>query len=211
MKPTLSISPTEEKFSFLLHQSAINIQEVARRLRDLMDDFDNVASKVREIKELEEFGDRIIHDITRALHQTAETPLDRYDILALASRLDDVIDAIDEAAQYTLAYQIEGPTDFARQLAAIIVSCADELERATALLSTPDSRLKQILPISVEINRLENEADRVASSAMGDLFSDRYDVVMILKWRDIYNDLEEATDRAEDAANVLEGIVLKHA
>ena len=90
------------------------------------------------------------------------------------------------------------------------MSCADELERALGLLSKRGSKLKEMLPMSVEINRLENEADRVASRAMGDLFSNGYDVIQILKWRDIYNDMEEATDRAEDAANVLEGIVLKH-
>ena len=210
MRFSLSFLPREERFFFLLHQSAMNIQDVARRLQDLMANFENVPNKVQEIKELEEFGDQIIHDITHSLHRTFVTPIDREDILALAGRLDDVIDAIDEAAQYTLEYRIEEPTEYARHLSTIIVSCADELERATALLSTRSSKFKDILPMAVEINRLENEADRVASRAMGDLFDNGYDVLDILKWRDIYNDMEEATDRAEDAANVLEGIVLKH-
>ena len=210
MKLSLSFLPKEDRFFFLLHQSALNIREVALRLQDLMQSFENVEAKVREIKELEEFGDQIIHDITQSLHRTFVTPIDREDILALAGRLDDVIDAIDEAAQYTLEYRIEETTEFARHLATIIVSCADELERALALLSTRGSRLREILPATVEINRLENEADQVASRAMGDLFTGGYDVIQILKWRDIYNDMEEATDRAEDAANVLEGIVLKH-
>ena len=210
MRFSLSFLPREERFFFLLHQSAMNIQDVARRLQDLMANFENVPNKVQEIKELEEFGDQIIHDITHSLHRTFVTPIDREDILALAGRLDDVIDAIDEAAQYTLEYRIEQPTEYARHLSTIIVSCADELERATALLSTRSSKFKDILPMAVEINRLENEADRVASRAMGELFDNGYDVLDILKWRDIYNDMEEATDRAEDAANVLEGIVLKH-
>ena len=212
MKLPLSLSflPREDRFFFLLHQSTMNIQKVAGRLKDLMENFENVPAKVREIKELEEFGDQIIHDITQSLHRTFVTPIDREDIMALAGRLDDVIDAIDEAAQYTLEYKIEETTEYARHLSTIIVSCADELERAVGLLSTRTSKLKEILPMSVEINRLENEADRVASRAMGDLFSNGYDVMQILKWRDIYNDMEEATDRAEDAANVLEGIVLKH-
>ena len=210
MKLSLSFLPREDRFFFLLHQSAMNIQEVARRLQDLMENFENVTAKVKEIKELEEFGDQIIHDIANSLHRTFVTPIDREDILALAGRLDDVIDAIDEAAQYTLEYKIEKTTEYARQLATIIVSCADELERALSLLSTRGSRLREILPATVEINRLEHEADQVASRAMGDLFSSGYDVMDILKWRDIYNDMEEATDRAEDAANVLEGIVLKH-
>ena len=210
MRFSLSFIPKENKFFFMLHQSAINIQDVARRLLDLMTDFDNMEAKVQEIKEKEEFGDRIIHDITRALHRTFVTPIDREDILMLAGRLDDVVDAMDEAAQYVLEYRIEEPTVHARRLAEIIVECADEVERAVALLSSRGSKLEDILPMTVEINRLENVADQVASRARGELFNDGLDVTQILKWRDIYDDLEEATDRAEDAANVLEGIVLKH-
>ena len=207
---SLSFMPKENRFFFLLHQSTINIKDVARRLQDLMDNFENVPAKVQEIKDLEEHGDRIIHDITQSLHRTFVTPIDREDIIALAGRLDDVVDAIDEAAQYTLEYLIQEPTEHARALAAIIVQCADQLEGAMSLLSTSGSKLKDILPFAIELNRLENQADKVASKAMGELFSNGFDVIQILKWRDIYSDLEEATDRAEDAANVLEGIVLKH-
>ena len=206
----LSFLPKENTFFFLLHQSAMNIQQVARRLQDLMENYENVEAKVQEIKDLEDFGDRIIHDITRSLHRTFVTPIDREDILALAGSLDDVVDAIDEAAQYTMEYHIEAPTESARLLAAIIVQCADELEQAVAMLSTRGTMLKDILPRVVEINRLENEADGVYSRAKGELFSNGFDVMMILKWRDIYDDLEQATDRAEDAADILEGIVLKH-
>ncbi len=207
---SLSFLPRVDRFFFLLHQSTINLQEVARALQDLMQNFENVPAKVREIKELEEHGDQIIHDITQSLHRTFVTPIDREDIMALAGRLDDVVDAIDEAAQYTLEYKIDETTEFSRHLCTIIVSCADELERAVNMLATKGSKLKDILPIAVEINRLENEADSVLSRAMGELFSNGYDVMQILKWRDIYNDMEEATDMAEDAANVLEGIVIKH-
>ena len=206
----LSFLPKENTFFFLLHQSAMNIQQVARRLQDLMENYENVEAKVQEIKDLEDFGDRIIHDITRSLHRTFVTPIDREDILALAGSLDDVVDAMDEAAQYTMEYHIEAPTESARLLAAIIVQCADELEQAVAMLSTRGTMLKDILPRVVEINRLENEADGVYSRAKGELFSNGFDVMMILKWRDIYDDLEQATDRAEDAADILEGIVLKH-
>jgi len=206
----LSFLPKENTFFFLLHQSAMNIQQVARRLQDLMENYENVEAKVQEIKDLEDFGDRIIHDITRSLHRTFVTPIDREDILALAGSLDDVVDAMDEAAQYTMEYHIEAPTESARLLAAIIVQCADELEQAVAMLSTRGTMLKDILPRVVEINRLENEADGVHSRAKGELFSNGFDVMMILKWRDIYDDLEQATDRAEDAADILEGIVLKH-
>ena len=210
MKLSLSFLPKENRFFFLLHQSTMNIQDVARRLQDLLNNFENVEARVREIKELEEFGDQIIHDITHSLHRTFVTPIDREDILDLAGRLDDVLDAIDEAAQYIVEYRIEKPTEYARHLATIIVKCSDELERAMSLLSTRGSKLSDILPITMELNSLENEADRVASRARGELFTNSFEVIDILKWRDIYDDLEEATDRAEDAADVLEGIVLKN-
>ena len=209
-RPKLSFLPRENKFFMLLHQSTMNIQKTAGRLQNLLEDFDNVPAKVQEIKDLEDFGDRIIHDITRSLHRTFVTPIDREDILALAGSLDDVVDAIDEAAQYILEYQIEVPTESARHLTRVIVQCADELERAIGLLSTRGSKLKDILPMAIEINRLENEADRIASKARSELFNDDFDTKQILKWRDIYDDLEQATDRAEDAADILEGIVLKH-
>ena len=210
MRLSLSFTPRENRFFFLLHQSTMNIQKVAGRFQDLMENFENVSARVGEIKDLEEVGDQIIHDISNSLHQTFVTPLDREDIMGLAASLDDVIDAIDEAAQYTLEYRIAQPTEHARHLATIIRSCADELERAVGLLSARGSKLREILPITVEINRLEHEADRVLSRALSELFDDGTSVKDILKWRDIYGDMEEATDRAEDAANVLEGIVLKH-
>ena len=210
MKLSLSFLPKENRFFFLLHQSTMNIQQVARRFRDLMENFENMEAKVQEIKELEEFGDQIIHEITQSLHRTFVTPIDREDILALASRLDDVVDAIDEAAQYTLEYSIKEPSEYAIPLSDIIVKCAAKLEQAVSMLSSKSSKLNDIIPITVEINRLEHEADKIASHAMGDLFNNGFSVIDILKWRDIYKDMEEATDRAEDAANVLEGIVLKH-
>ncbi len=208
--PKLSFLPRENTFFFLLQQSTTNIRQVARKLQDLMDNYENVPAKVQEIKDLEDFGDQIIHDITRALHRTFITPIDREDILALAGSLDDVVDAIDEAAQYTLEYNIEEPTEHARLLSAIIVQCAEQLESAVALLSARGSKLKDILPMVLEINRLEHEADTIAARARNELFSNDFEVKQILKWRDIYDDLEQATDRAEDAADILEGIVLKH-
>ncbi|MDP6452203.1 MAG: DUF47 family protein [SAR202 cluster bacterium] len=210
MRFSLSFLPKENQFFFLLHQSAVNIQDVAGRLQDLMHNFENVQAKVQEIKDREELGDRVIHDITRALHRTFVTPIDREDILELAGRLDDVVDAIDEAAQYILEYQITETTKRAQNLSDIIVDCADELVKAMEMLAARNSKLIEILPITVEINRLENVADQEASKARGELFSNGFEFDQVLKWRDIYDDLEQATDRAEDAANVLEGIVLKH-
>jgi len=205
-----SIFPRDEKFFFLIHQSASNIQKIAGKLQDLLNDYENVPAKVAEIKVLEEFGDSVIHNVMNALHRTFVTPIDREDLAALAERLDDVVDAIEQAARYMLEYRIEVPTLHAQQMGHIIVRCADELEKATSILHYRGSRLKEILPYAVGLNGLENEADQVISRAMGELFSNGADPIHILKWRDIYSSLEDATDKAEDAANVLEGIVLKH-
>lgn len=205
----LSFLPREEKFFFLLHQSTMNLQKASRKLVDLMQNYEDVPEKVAEIKQLEEFGDQVIHDIMAALYRTFVTPIDREDIGPLAERLDDVLDAIEEAARYMLEYRIEQPTKYALQLSQIIVLCSDELEKATARLHYRGAKLREILPSTVELNRLENEADQVTSQAMGELFANGGDILLVLKWRDIYNDLEAATDRAEDAANIMEGIVLK--
>ena len=207
----LAFLPREEKFFFLLHQSAMNIHKVAIKLQNLMEDYTNVPSKVGEIKILEEFGDEAIHQIMQALHRTFVTPLDREDIALLAERLDDVVDAIEEAARTMLEYQVETPTEYAIEMSRVITRCGAELEKAVGLLSTKGRKLKEILPHAVELNSLENEGDQINSRAMGALFSSSNDTIFILKWRDIYAYLEEATDRAEDAANVLEAIVLKHA
>ena len=207
----LAFLPREEKFFFLLHQSAMNIHKVAIKLQDLMEDYTNVPAKVEEIKVLEEFGDEAIHQIMQALHRTFVTPLDREDIANLAERLDDVVDAIEEAARTMLEFQVEAPTEYAVEMSRVITRCGEELEKAVGLLSSRGGKLKEILPHAVELNRLENECDRINSRAMGALFSSGNDTISILKWRDIYSYLENATDRAEDAANVLEAIVLKHA
>ena len=206
----LSFLPREEKFFFLLHQGAMNIQKVADKLQDLIEHYEDVPAKVEEIKTLEEFGDQVIHDLMQSLHRTFVTPIDHEDIALLAERIDDMVDAMEEAARDMLEYKIEAPTPYAREMAAIIVRCANAMEKATSLLHYRGGRLKEVLRYTEEMNELENEADQVTSRAMGDLFSNGADAIYILKWRDIYSQLEEATDRAEDAADVLQAIVLKH-
>ena len=206
----LSFLPREEKFFFLLHQGAMNIQKVADKLQDLIEHYEDVPAKVEEIKTLEEFGDQVIHDLMQSLHRTFVTPIDHEDIALLAERIDDMVDAMEEAARDMLEYKIDAPTPYAREMAAIIVRCANAMEKATSLLHYRGGRLKEVLRYTEELNELENEADQVTSRAMGDLFSNGADAIYILKWRDIYSQLEEATDRAEDAADVLQAIVLKH-
>ena len=205
-----SVLTREDRFFGLLRSSANNIHDTALLLVDLLEDYRDVHAKVAEIKRLEEVGDHLIHEIMRNLHRTFVTPLDREDIAALGERLDDVVDSIEEACRNMVEYEISGPTEASKELAQIILRASEVLQSAISKLHFRGSKLREILPDAVELNRLENEADQILSRAMGELFSDGTDVVHILKWRDIYNTLEEATDRAEDAANVLEGIVLKN-
>ena len=206
-----SLLSREERFFGLLRSSANNLDEAAQLLVDLMEDFQDVPTKVAEIKRLEEVGDNIIHDIMRNLHRTFVTPLDREDIAALGERLDDVVDSIEEAARNLLEFRIEKPTEKAIELARIIGQAAKVLHDAVNKLHFRGSKLRDILRDSVEVNRLENEADQIFSRAMGELFSNGISPIEVLKWREIYGQLEAATDHCEDAANVLEGVVLKNA
>ncbi|MEE8442819.1 MAG: DUF47 family protein [Dehalococcoidia bacterium] len=210
MKLLPSLMPREDRFFGLLRSSTNNLNEVSKLLVDLMEDFQNVPEKVAEIKRLEEVGDHVIHEIMRNLHRTFVTPLDREDIALLGERLDDVVDSIEEAARFMVEYRISQPTPAARELAGIILRASEVLMEAMSKVHLRGSKLKSILPDAVEINRLENEADQVASRAMAQLFHDNLPPIEVMKWRDIYYELEMATDQCEDAANVLEGIVLKN-
>jgi uncharacterized protein Yka (UPF0111/DUF47 family) len=144
------------------------------------------------------------------VHRTFVTPFDREDIALLAHTLDDVTDFIHAAADAMLIYKVKCSTPRAKELADIIVQAATEVEKAMPQLRNPKG-LKQIFQRCVELNRLENAADRVFRSAMGELFNDSTDIAEIIKWREIYEHMEEATDRCEDVANVLEGVAIKHA
>jgi len=202
--------PREEGFFGLFEQSAQNMVKAAQGLKRLVDTGEDIEWNVAEITELEHQGDTITHQIIAQLHRTFVTPFDREDIALLAHTLDDVTDFIHAAADAMLIYKVKCPTPRAKELADIIVQAATEVERAMPQLRHR-KELGQILERCVELNRLENAADRVYRSAMGELFSDSTDIAEIIKWREIYEHMEEATDRCEDVANVLEGVALKHA
>ncbi len=176
-----------------------------------MEVYQDVPRKVAEIKRLEEVGDLVIHEIMRNLHRTFVTPLDREDIAALGERLDDVADDIEEVARNMLEFRIEQPTAAAVELARIIEQSTQVLQQAVNKLHLHGAKLKEILPDSVEVNRLENEADQVTSRAVAELFNNGTSPIEVLKWREVYANLENAADHCEDAANVLEGVVLKNA
>ena len=205
----LSLMPRERKFFDLFEDDARNAAKAAQLLDDLVNHWENVESKVGQINDTEHQGDEITHRIMSELHSTFITPLDREDIAALAHAIDDIVDFIQAAADAMLLYKVKAPTQRARELAAIIVQGAAELEKAIPDLRRPGDP-KEMRDHCVELNRLENAADRVYRAALGELFSDNIDVLEIIKWREIYGHMESATDRAEDVANVLEGVALKN-
>ena len=174
-----------------------------------MENYENVPEKVSVIKEIEETGDEIIHRIMTELHRAFITPIDREDITILSERLDDVVDCIEEAARYMVEYRIEQPTANAKHMSLIITFCADAIEKSMKLLQTRGSKLNQLIPLKERLNNLENEADRVTSQAMAELF-DSYSAIDVIKWKEVYEQLETATDKCEEIAVILEGIVIKH-
>jgi len=208
--PRFPFIPQEESFFGLFEQSAQNMVKTAHRLQEMVSTGNNVLGTVAEITELEHQGDLITHQIIAQLHRTFVTPFDREDIVQLAQSLDDVTDFIHAAADSIYIYKVECPTPRAVELADIIVLAALEVERVLPMLRRR-AKLREILPHCVEINRLENMADRVFRAAMGELFDNSLDIASVIKWREIYQYMESATDRCEDVANVLEGVALKHA
>lgn len=184
--------------------------KAANALQDLVDDWRDVDEKVRRIEDIEHAGDEITHSIMADLHSTFFTPLDREDIAALAHSMDDVVDFIQAAGEAMQIYHIDEPTPSAKELALIIVQAASEIEKAMPNLRKR-SQQRQLLLSCIEINRLENAADRVLRRVVGDLFTNSTDVINLIKWREIYEHMESATDRCEDVANVLEGVALKNA
>jgi len=205
----ISLIPREEKFFDLFEKSAQNVVKGAQVFKELVDDWDNVTEKVEQITDVEHQGDVIAHQIMEQLHRTFITPFDREDIALLAHSLDDVIDFIQAAADTMLVYKVERPNETAKELGDIILQSAVEVEKAMHFLSRK-AKLKQLLELCVEINRLENVADGVYRKALGELFTGNTDIIKIIKWREIYEQMESATDRCEDVANVLEGVALKN-
>jgi predicted phosphate transport protein (TIGR00153 family) len=195
----------------MFEQETANLVTAAEKLVDLFDNYENVEVKAKELKELEHRGDVITHEIIARAQRTFVTPIDREDITLLAHSLDDVMDFIEAAGRTAFLYRIAQPMERARELARIVVKMARKLNEVIPRLRRRDQFL-WILKQCVDINTLENEADEVQHAALVELFEVcRADACEVIKWREIYDHLESATDRGEDVANVLEGIVLKHA
>ena len=199
--------PKEERFYDDFTAMAVQIRHAAELLDGMLAPDKPVWDKADEIREIEHKCDFITHEILQRLNRTFVTPLDREDIHELARSLDDVMDAIDASATILKLYHIDSVRPGARELAHLILASAEQLVKATQALE----KRKGLAECAVEINRLENEADRAHQAAVQALFQDERDAVVIIKWKEIFDFLEQATDRCEDVANVLEGVVVKHA
>ena len=198
--------PREQKFYDDFIAMADQIKVGARMLEQMFAGDRPIGSKALEIKEIEHKCDFMTHDIIQRLNKTFVTPIDREDIHALATALDDVMDAIDMTAGLVPLYKIDNVRYGARELVKVILEQCDALRHALEALE----RRRGVLDHSVEINRLENEADRVYKDAIGRLFDEERDPITLIKWKEILSLLEQATDRAEDVANLLENVVVKH-
>ncbi len=205
----ISLIPRNYRFYDLFEESAHKLVVAAEALVDLLQNFENVEMKTARIRELEHEADNITHELYRQVNLTFVTPLDREDIAALAQRMDDVMDFIEGAATMVRIYDIGEPSEAARGLADLIRLQCLQIERAVGMLRH-SRQLKRIPEQLREINRLENEADTLFLNASADLFRSEVNSVEIIKWKDIYDQLERATDSAEHVAHVLEAIVLKH-
>jgi predicted phosphate transport protein (TIGR00153 family) len=198
--------PREEKFYSDFQALADELQRGAALLEEMLAPERPVWDKADEIKEVEHKCDFLTHEIIQRLNRTFVTPLDREDIHALARSLDDVMDAIDASATLIRLYKLETVRFGARELAKIITSCTKQVRLALDAMG----QHKGLITHAVEINRLENEADRTHQHAVSRLFDDEHDPLSVIKWKETLDFLEDATDRCEDVANVLEGVMVKH-
>jgi hypothetical protein len=203
----LRLIPRETKFFVLFSEMANNLTEGARLLRAILQDMQNVEARVGQLKDIEHRGDELTHNLLTTLNQTFITPFDREDIHALASSLDDVLDFVDAAGERLVMYKIRGIVPSAAELADVVVRQGEQLCGAVARIEKGDDALKYC----VEINRLENEADTLTRNALAQLFESEKDPIALIKKKELYEALETASDKAKDAANVIESVVVKSA
>jgi predicted phosphate transport protein (TIGR00153 family) len=200
-----SLLPRDPKFYEDFKMFADQLKRGARVLEEMLAGDPPLAAKAEELKDLEHQCDYLTHEIIQRLNKTFVTPIDREDIHELARTLDDVMDEIDSAGQLIPLYRIDKIRGGARELTRVILEQCDEIRKAVEALEARTGVLER----AIEINRLENEADRLHHTAIGQLYDDESDPIMVLKWKEIFDTLERATDRCEDVANLLENVVVK--
>ena len=204
--PRFRLIPQDRQFFTLFDEAGSNILRAAEMLDQLMRSWPETAGLARDLLICEQEGDRITHDIIHRLNSTSVTPIDREDIYALASALDDVVDFIEEAADFMGLYRIEAPMEQAQQLTAVLHQACRNIAEALSRLRG----LRDLNHYLIEVNRLENDGDRIVREALASLFSNGIDPMVVIRWKDIFERLEHAIDACEKVANILEGIIVKH-
>jgi uncharacterized protein len=205
--PLPSLVPKDRVFFDLFYESGQNTLRAARLLKEMLENWPDEKGLAREILLAEQEGDRITHDIVRRVNATFVTPIDGEDIYGLATELDDIVDYIDETADFMGLYKIEAPMEQALQLADVLVSACEQLAGALENLRG----FKDLEKYWIEIHRLENDGDRLYRDAVASLFANGIDPMVVIRWKDLFAVLERAIDATESAAHILEGIVIKNA
>jgi predicted phosphate transport protein (TIGR00153 family) len=199
-------APRDRVYFELFEEAGQNVLQASDLLDRLLSNYPDSKDLARDILVCEHEGDRITHDIIDRLNHTFVTPIDREDILALASALDDIVDFTEEVADYLGLYKIEAPMDQAIRLARVLKDACRQIAEAVPRLRG----FRDISHYTVEINRLENEGDRITREAVASLFDGGIDPMVVIRWKDLFERLEAAIDAAEHVANILEGIVIKN-
>jgi predicted phosphate transport protein (TIGR00153 family) len=199
-------APKEREFFDLFEEAGSNAVRAAGLLESMLEQWPEQSEALRDVVVCEQEGDRITHDIINRLNQTFVTPFDREDILALASGFDDIVDFIEEVADFLGLYRIEAPMEQAQRMARILHEATRQLNEALPRLRT----LRDIHHYVVEVNRLENDGDRLLREALASLFDHGIDPMLVIRWKDIYERLEDAIDATETAVNIMAGIIIKN-
>jgi uncharacterized protein len=205
--PLRSLVPRDSAFFDLFNQAGQNTLRAARMLLEMLEKWPDEGGLARDILLLEQEGDRITHELIQRLNTTSATPLDGEDIYGLATKLDDIVDYVEEAADFMVLYQIEAPMEQAIKIADVLVKSCEQLAAALERLRG----FKDLEQYWIEIHRLENDGDRLYRDAVASLFANGIDPMVVIRWKDVFGVLERAVDASETAAHILEGIVIKNA
>ena len=200
-----SLVPKDEDFFLLFRKQAELVRESCQQLHDMMSRFDRLEERAKALKEVEHRADLVTHEVFERLNRTFITPLEREDIHDLASGLDDVVDAAEAIGSRLLLFGVTESRPEAIRMTEILVASARQIEQAVEHLRN----LQDLMSFTIEIHRLENEADGISRQVVADLFSGRHEILDVMRWKEIYGRLESATDKCEDVANTIESIVIK--
>ena len=206
MRLSQIFAPKEREFFDLFEEAGKNAVRAAALLELMLEKWPDHGEALRDVVVCEQEGDRITNDIIQRLNQTFVTPFDREDIIDLASAMDNIVDFIEEIADFLGLFRIEAPTDQAQRMARVLHEATRQVNGAMPALR----RLKDIRTFMVEVNRLENEGDRILREAVATLFDHGIDPMMVIRWKDIYERLEDAIDATEAAMNIMSGIIIKN-